>query len=61
MKQSSPQHISDKISNLGQEIKKSLPTTKLIISEVITRNDDPNLTTKVKEVNGKLSQVCTNK
>ena len=48
------------IANLGQEINKKFPTTKLIISELITRNDDPQINTKVKQVNTKLSQVCTN-
>ena len=45
---------------LGQQIKKELPTTNLAISEVITRNDDPSLNTKITELNIKLSQVCTN-
>ena len=45
---------------LGQQIKKELPTTNLAISEVITRNDDPSLNTKITELNTKLSQVCTN-
>ena len=31
---------------------------KLIKSEVITRNDDPQISAKVKEVNSKLLQVC---
>ena len=60
MKQSSPQQISGNISSLGQEIMKTLPETNLIISGVITRTDDSNLTTKVNEVNAKLSQVCSN-
>ena len=59
-KHSSPQKISSSISTLGQEIKKELPTTNLVISEVITRNDDPNLNTKIEELNTKLSQVCSN-
>jgi uncharacterized protein (UPF0128 family) len=49
-----------KIYHLGQEIQKSVPTTKLIISEVIIRNDDPQISAKVKEVNSKLLQVCKN-
>lgn len=60
LKQSSPHQISTSIANLGQEINKKFPTTKLIISELITRNDDPQINTKVKQVNTKLSQVCTN-
>jgi lysophospholipase L1-like esterase len=60
LKQSSPRQISTSIANLGQEIQKSVPTTKLIISEVIIRNDDPQISAKVKEVNSKLLQVCKN-
>ena len=60
IKQSSPHQISMSIANLGQEINKKFPTTKLIISELITRNDDPQINTKVKQVNTKLSHVCTN-
>ena len=45
------------ITNLGQEINRKYPTTKLIISELITRNDDPQINTKVKQVNTKLLQV----
>ena len=61
LKQSSPRQISTSIANLGQENQKSVPTTKLIISEVIIRNDDPQISAKVKlEVNSKLLQVCKN-
>ena len=45
---------------LGQEIKKELPSTTLVISQVITGNDHPNLNVKIKELNTKLSQVCSN-
>jgi hypothetical protein len=51
LKQSSPHQISTSIANLGQEIQKSMSTKKLIISEVIIRNDDPQISAKVKEVN----------
>ncbi len=60
LKQNSPHQISMSIANLGQEINRKYPTTKLIISELITRNDDPQINTKVKQVNTKLLQVCTN-
>ena len=45
---------------LGQQIKKELRTTTLVVSEVITTNDHPNLNLKIKELNTKLSQVCSN-
>ncbi|CAB3977530.1 RNA-directed DNA polymerase from transposon BS [Paramuricea clavata] len=45
------------MANLGQEINKKFPTTKLIISELITRNDNQQINTKVKQVNTKLSQL----
>ena len=57
VRQSSAQEITNAISTLGQNIKKELPTTNLAISEVITRNDDPTLNTKIMELNTKLSQV----
>jgi hypothetical protein len=60
LKQSFPRQISTSIANLGQEIQKSVHTTKLIISEVIIRNDYPQISAKVKEVNSKLLQVCKN-
>ncbi len=60
LKQSSSRQISTSIAKLGQEIQKNAPTTKLIISEVIIRNDDPQISAKVKEVNSKLLQVCKN-
>ena len=60
LKHSSSQNISNSITMLGQEIKKELPTTTLVVSEVITRNDHPNLNVKIKELNTKLSQVCSN-
>ncbi|CAB4022193.1 Hypothetical predicted protein, partial [Paramuricea clavata] len=56
VRQSTPQEITNAISMLGQQIKKELPTTNLAISEVITRNDDPSLNTKITELNTKLSQ-----
>jgi hypothetical protein len=48
------------ITNLGQEISRKCPTTKLIISELITGNDNPQINMKVKQVNTKLLQVRTN-
>ena len=60
VRNSSPQEIINAISMLGQNIKKELPTTNLVISEIITRNDDPSLNMKIMELNTKLSQVCTN-
>ena len=60
LKESSSRQISTSIANLGLEIKKKLPKTKLMISEIIMRKDDPQINMKVKEVNSKLSQVCTN-
>ena len=55
LKHSSSQNISNSITMLGQQIKKELPTTTLVVSEVITRNDHPNLNLKIKEL-----KVCSN-
>ena len=60
LKHSSSQNILNSITMLGQQIKKELPTTTLVVSEVITRNDHPNINVKIKKLNTKLSQVCSN-
>ena len=39
----SAQDVLDDLINLGQFISKDSPTTKLVISAIITRTDDPNL------------------
>ena len=43
LKESSSRQISTSIANLGLEIKKKLPKTKLMISEIIMRKDDPQI------------------
>ena len=43
LKQSSPRQISTSIANLSQEIQMSVPTMKLITSEVIVTNEDPQI------------------
>ena len=60
LKNSSPSEISSSISSLGQEIRKEVPNTNLVISEVIIRNDDPSLNVKISELNKNLAQVCAN-
>ena len=60
LKNSSPSEISFSISSLGQEIRKEVPNTNLVISEVIIRNDDPSLNVKISELNKNLAQVCAN-
>ena len=34
------------------------PSTKVSISEIITRTDDPNLAAKIKRVNADIQKVC---
>ena len=41
-----------------QAISVDSPETKLVISAIITRADNPNLAIKVSEINTKLSQIC---
>ena len=60
LKNSSPSEISSSISSFGQEIRKEVPNTNLVISEVIIRNDDPSLNVKISELNKNLAQVCAN-
>ncbi len=47
--QKSAQDVLEDLINLGQFITKDSPTTKLVISAIITRTDDPNLTPKVSQ------------
>ncbi len=56
--QKSAQDVLEDLINLGQFITKDSPTTKLVISAIKTRTDDPNLTPKVSEINAKLRQAC---
>ena len=60
LKNSSPLEILSSISSFGQEIRKEVPNTNLVISEVIIRNDDPSLNVKISELNKNLAQVCAN-
>ena len=60
LKRKTPQQIAGSISTLCQEITKESPNTKIVLSEIITRSDDSSLVPKIKELNGKLSQVCQN-
>lgn len=41
----------DKSWQIGKQITEGIPKTKLAISQIITRADEPNLATKVSEVN----------
>ena len=60
LKYSTSKEISLSISMLGQEIDKNSPETKLIISEVIPRFDDPSYMPKIEDLNVRLKQVCAN-
>jgi lysophospholipase L1-like esterase len=60
LKRQTPQQIAGSISTLCQEIVKESPNTKIVLSKVITRSDDPSLNSKINELNCKLSQVCHN-
>ena len=60
LKYSTSKEISVSISMLGQEIEKNSPETKLIISEVILRFDDPSYMPKIEDLNVRLKQVCAN-
>lgn len=49
-----PKTIMDKSWQIGKQITEGIPKTKLAISQIITRADEPNLATKVSEVNWSL-------
>ena len=55
----SAQEVLQDLTSLGQLICTDSPTTKLVISGIIKRTDNSNLTSKVSELNATLRQVCT--
>ena len=62
LKNSIPKVIADSIMNLCTQIKEDSPTTMVGVSALLTRNDNPVLATKVKQVNLILDNYCqTNK
>ena len=61
LKYKSTKTITKEICTLGEQAATSLPNSTLVISQVITRSDDPNLAVKIKEVNKSISKLCTEK
>ena len=59
LSQKSVQEVLQDLTSLGQSICTDSPTTKLVISGIIKRTDNSNLTSKVSELNATLRQVCT--
>ena len=51
LKYKSTKTITKEICTFGDQAATSLPNSTLVISQVITRSDDPNLAVKIKEVN----------
>ena len=60
VKYESSRAIVKKICTIGKQITDTLLNTKLVISQLITNTDEPNLATKTSEVNKKIIVVCTN-
>ena len=58
-KNKSTQLLVETISTFVQQIKTELPNAKFTISQVITRADQTDLTTKVSEINAAISNLCT--
>jgi lysophospholipase L1-like esterase len=58
LSQKTTQNVLEELTSLGQAISVDSPETKLVISAIITRADNPNLATQVSEINAKLPQVC---
>ena len=59
LSQKSVQEVLQDLTSLGQSICTDSPKTKLVISGIIKRTDNSNLTSKVSELNATLRQVCT--
>lgn len=58
IKSCSPRYIADKIVDIGNSIGSDLPETKVVISGLITRNDDSTLLPKIAETNKILLKFC---
>ena len=58
LKNSIPKVIADSIMNLCTQIKEDSPKTMVGVSALLTRNDNPVLATKVKQVNLILDNYC---
>ena len=58
LKNSIPKVIADSIMNLCTQIKEESPNTMVGVSALLTRNDNPILATKVKQVNLILDNYC---
>ena len=58
LKNSTPKVIADSIVNLCTQIKEDSPKTMVGVSALLTRNDNPVLATKVKQVNLILDNYC---
>ncbi len=58
LKISTPKVITDSILNLTTQIKEDSPNSMVGVSALLTRNDCPILTTKVKQVNSTLENLC---
>ena len=58
MQSKSPDEIVSTIKHIGEKIAEESNGTEFIVSEIITRNDDPQLTSKVNECNIKLDELC---
>lgn len=55
----SPDEIVSAIKQLGEVITEESNDTEFIVSEIIARNGDPQLTSTVNECNSKLDELCT--
>jgi len=51
LKNSNPRKVAERIVDLGNLVETESPNTKVTISSLLTRSDDPSLASKIKEVN----------
>ena len=58
LKSSDPSKVSDSIVDLARHIENSFPKAKVLISELIDRNDKQELSEAVKRVNKNTSKFC---
>jgi replicative superfamily II helicase len=58
IRSSTPQNIANEVTKVAHQFKQESKKTRIILSSLITRSDNPEFANKVKETNGALKLKC---
>ena len=58
IRSSTPQNVADEVTKVAHQFKQESKKTRIIISSLITRSDNPEFASKVKETNVALKLKC---